>query len=29
MVGAVINATDVQDRDGVAGVSAMIRHRYP
>jgi putative transposase len=29
MVGAVIHAADVQDRDGAPGVLAMIRHRYP
>ncbi len=29
MVGAVIHAADVQDRDGAPGVRAMIRHRYP
>jgi putative transposase len=29
MVGAVIHAANVQDRDGASGVMAMIRHRYP
>jgi putative transposase len=29
MVGAVIHAANVQDRDGAPGVLAAIRHRYP